>query len=102
VSISARALKLVKKPEPLGQPDAPAKTSFRGKYHDETLFGVDVPEEKLVALAISFFANGVRRTTYVDPLTMAKRAGVKHAAVLKAINKLEAHKRLSVHKRHDA
>jgi hypothetical protein len=72
----------------------------RGKYFDEVLFGKNwrgwgesiigstPTAAKLVALAISHYANGSRGSTYVDPLTIAKALGIKHKIVVRAIHGL--------------
>ena len=83
----------------------------RRKYFDEILSQHDrsdftfshnySPDDKLVALAISHYANSIRKASYVDPLTIAKALGVKHATVVAAINILKSNNHLSAHKRRD-
>jgi Zinc-binding domain of primase-helicase len=110
-TISERAVANIAKPND-------GERFSRRKYFDEILFdkymrgsdfftsnkfisGSMSAAVKLVALAISHYANGTRNATYTDPLTIAKALGIKHEIVIAAIEILRAHEHLAVRKRRD-
>jgi hypothetical protein len=117
-TISERAVANIAKPEP--------ERFSRRKYFDEVLFGVHwrgwpkknhpsrsgsiggsifnrtTPSAaKLVALAISHYANGSRGSTYADPLTIAKALGIKHKIVVASIDALRFEKHIDAGRRRD-
>jgi DNA-binding MarR family transcriptional regulator len=109
-SISARAVANITKSDG-------AERFSRARYFDQVLFrdyvtgsdfligklitGSTAAAVKLVALAISHYANSKRNATYADPLTIAKALGIKRDTVKVAIWLLRAHDHLTTSKRRD-
>jgi hypothetical protein len=105
-SISERAVENIAKPDD-------GERFSRARYFDEVLFGKNwrgwgekifgssPSAAKLVALAISHYANAKRNATYADPLTIAKALGIKHKIVIGAIKGLRFEKHIDVGRRRD-